>query len=247
LVILLKKRTLHLMWASVLFIGISIGVLNFGLHPNMHIWKKEKIVITDVATDKKIVALTFDDGPDPTFTPIVLDVLEKYDAKATFFVLGVRAEKNPDIIKRMAREGHEVGNHSYSHRNFSKRNSKDDMLMEIKQANDIIYRLSGQKSILFRPPGGYLSDALIDIIRKEKITIAYWSYIQDSKDWKGYKAERIAAHLVKNIKPGQIIILHDGCSNGMQTAKAVNIALDRLTREGWRFVTVSELIDQENK
>lgn len=242
MIILLNKRTLLRICTGVLFIGISLGAINFGLHPNMHLWKQQKVVVTDVPTDKKIVALTFDDGPDPSYTPVVLDVLKKYDAKATFFILGVRAEKHPAIIKRMAREGHEIGNHSYSHRNFGKGDDTKYMLMEIRRANDIIYRLSGQKSVLVRPPGGYLSNALIALIKKEKLTIAYWSYIQDTKDWKGYSAESIAGHLIKNIKPGQIIILHDGCNNGMETARAVNIVLDRLGRDGWHFVTVSELI-----
>lgn len=242
MLILLNKRTFLLMCAGLVFVGISLGAINFGLHPNMHLWKQQKIVITDVPISKKIVALTFDDGPDPSYTPVVLDVLKKYDARATFFILGIRAEKHPDIIKRMAREGHEVGNHSYSHRDFGKKDDTDYMLMEIRRANDIIYRLSGQKSVLFRPPGGYLSNALIDLVKKEKLTIAYWSYIQDTKDWKGSSAESIANHLIKNIKPGQIIILHDGCNNGMETARAVNIVLDKLSRDGWRFVTVSELI-----
>lgn len=244
MVILLKKRTAIIMGAGLLFFGIfGTYAFNFGLHPHMHLWKKQKVVVTDVTTSTKVVALTFDDGPDPVYTPVVLDVLKKYHAKATFFVIGTRAEKNPVLIRRMAREGHEIANHSYTHRNFGKGNNTDTMLKEINQGKDIIYRLSGQKTKLFRPPGGYLSDALIELIKKENITIAYWSYIQDTKDWKGPRAEVIASHLIKNIKPGQIIILHDGCSNGMETARAVNMTVDRLSRDGYKFVTVSELIE----
>lgn len=243
MIVLLDKRKLLLMFAGLLFMGISLGAYNIGLHPNMYLWKKQKIVVTDVATTKKIVAFTFDDGPDQTYTPVLLDILKKYNAHATFFVLGSRAQKYPDIIRKMNQEGHEIGNHSYSHRDFGKGNNTEYMLNEIKQANDIIYHLSGQKPVLFRPPGGYLSDALIDLIKKENITIAYWSYIQDTKDWKGPSAESISNHLIKNIKPGQIIILHDGCSNGMETARAVNLTLDRLSRDGYSFVTVSKLIE----
>ncbi len=241
MIIFTNKRTMLLTCTCLFFIGISLSI-NFGLHPNMHIWKKEKVVITDIDTNQKMVALTFDDGPDPNFTPVLLDVLKKYKARATFFVLGVRSEDQPAIIKRMAREGHEVANHSYSHRDFGKGDNTDHMLKEIRQTNDIIHRLSGQEPVLFRPPGGYLSNALIDLIRKEKMTIAYWSYIQDTKDWQGKRAEVIADHLIKNIKPGQIIILHDGASNGMETVRAVNIMIERLDRDGYRFVTVSELI-----
>jgi peptidoglycan/xylan/chitin deacetylase (PgdA/CDA1 family) len=242
MIILLNKKVVFAMFTGLFLMGVSLGTLNFGLHPHMNLWKKQKVVVTDVATSEKVVAFTFDDGPDPIYTPLVLDVLKKYDAHATFFVLGLRAEKYPEIIKRMAQEGHEIGNHSYSHRNFGKGGNVEYMRKEIERSNAIIYELSGQKDVLFRPPGGYLSDALIDLIKKEHITIAYWSYIQDTKDWKGRSAEKISAHLIKNIKPGQIIILHDGCDSGMATARAVNLTLERLSKEGYRFLTVSELI-----
>lgn len=247
MIIFIHKKAVLLMFTGLIFVGISWGAYNFALHPHMHIWKNQKVVITDVATSEKMVALTFDDGPHPDYTPLILDVLKKYDAKGTFFVLGSRCEKYPDIIKRMAKEGHEVGNHSYSHRNFSKKHSVDTMFEEIHRTDDIILRLAGQKSPLIRPPGGFLSDAFIARIKNEKRTIAYWSYIQDTKDWKGKKAEAIAGHIVKNIKPGQIIILHDGADTGMETARAVNLIADRLTRAGYQLVTVSELIKSGNK
>lgn len=246
MILLIKKKNFHLLFAGIFLFGFSLGTYNLALHPHYEEWKEKKLVINNVKTSQKVVALTFDDGPDPINTPVLLDVLEKHHAQATFFVIGAKVEKNPEILKRIARDGHEIGNHSYTH--FKDKSRKDDYIRyEIRKTNEVIYNLTGQTPRLFRPPGGYLSDALIALTQKENIQIAYWSYIQDVKDWRGAKAESISKHIIENIEPGQIILLHDGSSNGMQTAKAVNILVDKLSQEGYRFITMSKLIKLGNK
>lgn len=232
------------MLSCLFIIGFSISAYKLTLHPNMENWKREKIVITEAHTDQKVLALTFDDGPDPVNTPLVLDFLSKHQAKATFFVLGQYAEKYPQIIKRMADEGHEIGNHSFSHPDFNRENSKS-IQEQIKSTNQIIYSLTGNKPRFFRPPGGYLSYEMVDIVRKEKMLIGYWSYIQDPKDWKGKKAEQIADYIKSHAQPGQIIILHDGGPNGEQTALALDILIPKLKQEGYQFVTLTELLEAE--
>lgn len=247
MIVFVKRRNIiSILFAGICFVGISLGAYIFALHPYMHQWKQQRLVITDVKTSQKVVALTFDDGPDPTNTPVLLDILKKHNVKATFFVLGVRCEKQPLLVKRIAGEGHELGNHSYSHFKDSRRDNAY-FTEEIRKTNTIIHRLTGQTPTLFRPPGGYLSHSLVDLSQKEKVLIAYWSYIQDTKDWRGTKAEKIADHIIKNIKPGQIIILHDGADNGLQSAKAVDIFVDKLSAKGYRFVTMSQLIKLGNK
>lgn len=244
---MLKKKTVGILFTGILFLGVSLGSINLAAHPNMKNWIEKKLVITKVETKEKVVTLTFDDGPDPTNTPVVLQNLKKHNAKATFFVLGSRAEKYPLLLQEMVNNGHEIGNHSYSHANFNNKDN-DFISNEIQKTNDIIYRITMQKPLLFRPPGGYLSYALVDnISQKEKVTIAYWTYQQDSKDWQGGSPESIANHIINNIQPGQIIILHDGCNNGLRTAQAVDIVLNKLCSQGYRFVTMSELIKLENK
>lgn len=242
-ILTIRKRTAGLSLVFILIIMV-LGITNYtlGKHPNMDNWKKEGIIVDKVKTDKKIVALTFDDGPDPQFTPIILDILKNHGAQATFFVIGQKAKTHPQILQRMAAEGHEIGNHSYSHPDFNKLN-KDAQLEEIDKTTAIIKRLTGQNPVLLRPPGGYLSYDLVEMTKKRNLTIAYWTYQQDSKDWRNEtKASAIARHIIKNIRPGQIIILHDGCPNGMATAQAVDMIITQLKEEGYTFVTVSELI-----
>ena len=246
MIVVAQKKTVFLLLAFIFMGGVSASAITLGLHPNMNNWKKEAIVITDVKTDKKVVALTFDDGPDPVNTPLLLDVLKKHDAKATFFLLGIKVEKNPDLVKRMSDEKHELGNHSYSHADFN-RHDDDFVRAEIQRGNAAVKKITGKKPHLFRPPGGYLSYKMVDMIREEKQIIAYWTYQQDSKDWRNIKASRIADHIISNLKPGQIIILHDGTSNGSETVKAVDLLIPRLYEEGYRLVTVSELISMEKR
>lgn len=242
-----RKITFGFMFSGLLFVGLFIGFYNFALHVNMDYWVKNHLVITRVNTKDKVVALTFDDGPDAKSTSAVLKTLAQHNARATFFVVGCKIETQTNLLKKMASDGHEVSNHSYSHKNFNNM-SGDEIRNEIRSTNKLIYKITGQKPVLFRPPGGYLSNELIRITRGEKIKVAYWSWETDSKDWKnGRSARAIADHICNNIAPGQIIILHDGCTNSMNTAAAVDIILTELSKQGYRFVTMTELINLENK
>lgn len=235
------------MFSGILFAGLFIGFYNFALHVNMDYWVKNHLVITRVNTKDKVVALTFDDGPDGAKTAAVLKSLAKYQVHATFFVVGSKAEAQPDLLKKIVHDGHELGNHSYSHKDFNHM-SGAVICNEIRSTSNIITKITGQKPVLFRPPGGYLSNELIRITQAEKVKIAYWSWETDSKDWKDNRSSKeIARHLCSHIAPGQIIILHDGCSNSMATAQAVDLMLAELSKQGYRFVTMTELINLENK
>lgn len=243
----LKRRLRALMFMTLFLGGISYGSFTLALHPNLSVWEKDGNLIRSVTVREKVVALTFDDGPDPLRTPVLLDILRMHQTQATFFVVGSKAQKHPEIIRRMARDGHEIGNHSYSHRNFNHLN-KWQILEEVRRTNQIITELSGQQPDLFRPPGGYLSYEMVDLTVKEGMLVAYWTWQQDSKDWRrGKPAPTIAAHIVEHIRPGQIIILHDAGDNGLQTARAVDIFLADLKQEGYRFVSMGELISRGAK
>lgn len=240
--IVLRKRNIAMLLSAVLFFGVSWSGYHLAMHPAMKKWQQEKILVSQVNTQEKIIALTYDDGPDPVNTPAVLDALKKHNAHATFFVLGKRVTANPEIIKRIKAEGHELGSHGYTHPDYNKY-KKSAIAADITQTSDVLRKITGSDPSWFRPPGGYLSYDMVDICRDQKLTIAYWTYQQDSKDWRnGVGAGQIAGHINRHLEPGQIIVLHDGAPNGLQTARATDLMLDHLEKQGYRVVTMSELI-----
>ncbi|MCX8003011.1 MAG: polysaccharide deacetylase family protein [Anoxybacillus mongoliensis] len=199
-------------------------------------------IVWNVPTDEKMVAITFDDGPDMLYTPDILNILKQYDAKATFFVVGFRAEKYPDIIKRQMDEGHEIANHTYKHLDFRGK-SKQMIEEEIKKSEDVIYNITGKRPTLFRPPLGYYNKRIIDIAKQQGYTVVMWSKHQDTYDWQNPGTNRIVRRVISHIQPGQIILFHDhGSGSRKQTVQALKEILAILKEKGYTFVTVSELL-----
>ncbi|MGE7673271.1 polysaccharide deacetylase family protein [Lysinibacillus sp. NPDC094403] len=202
-------------------------------------------IVWEIKTDEKIVALTFDDGPHRKYTSQILDVLDKFNAKATFFIVGQNAEKNPEVISRMYNEGHELANHTFSH---PLRTNVSNLLNEINQTNDTIQSITGFKPTLFRPVEGQYSDAMIEAIAKEGYKVVMWSWHLDTLDWKSPGTNRIVDTVLNGVKEGNIVLFHDGGGNRHQTVKAMEKIIPELERQGYRFVTVSELLQvQSNK
>lgn len=203
-------------------------------------------ILWDIYTEENVVALTFDDGPHPKYTKEVLDLLVQYEAKATFFVVGEHAEKNYDLIARMYEEQHEIANHTYTH---PFKASVPKLLKEIKQTNDTIFSITGSYPNLFRPVEGQYTDALIDAVSKQGYTVVMWSWHQDTEDWKDPGVKRIVNKVLKGTKKGDVILFHDGGGNRQQTVKALEEILPALKNDGFRFVTVSEMlaIREKNK
>lgn len=224
---------------------LSLSLITIAVHPHLYQWRKEGVVISYVKTDKKAVALTFDDGPQPNITPQLLNILEHHHARATFFVLGIQAEKYPAIVKETHAKGHEIGNHGYSHQ-ISRYRNLHYAIDDIEKTSRIIAEITGHPPMLLRPPGGFLSDDLVNYTRQKHIKIITWSWEQDSKDWGNNSSRQIASHIIKNLRPGQIIILHDGGSRRNEVLEAVDLLLTEMTRQGYKAVTVSELISLAN-
>ncbi|MCM3618940.1 polysaccharide deacetylase family protein [Sutcliffiella horikoshii] len=235
----LLKRSV-LMTLFLLFASILLQVTAFAETKTRSEYEKTGQVLWEVNTQEKIVALTFDDGPHPVYTPILLDILEKYEAKATFFVVGSNVEKNPDIIKNIVMGSHEIGNHTFSH-SYDTTIKPEKMVEEIEKTNNILLLETGNRPRFFRPVGGYFSQDIIDSAVGLKHKVLLWSWHQDPRDWDSKSASDIANHIMKNIHPGDVILLHDGGGNRMQTIEAVEILIPKLQSEGYRFVTVSEL------
>ncbi|MCL6586613.1 MAG: polysaccharide deacetylase family protein [Anoxybacillus sp.] len=199
-------------------------------------------IVWDVPTTKKVVALTFDDGPDVLYTPQILDILKEHHAKATFFVVGFRAENYPDIIQRQIKEGHELANHTYKHLDFRGK-STETITNEIKKTEAILYELTKKRPVLFRPPLGYFNQRVMKAATNEGYTVVMWSREQDTYDWQNPGTQKIVRRVVQHIQPGQIILFHDhGSGSRKQTVQALKEILPVLKEKGYTFVTVSELL-----
>ncbi len=199
-------------------------------------------VIWEVPGEKKLLALTFDDGPDPEDTPKILDMLASFQVKATFFVIGSKASQHPDLLKREMEEGHEIANHTYTHHFFDRRSSAEKIDNEITKTQQVIRDITGKGPKLFRPPGGMFNDAVLRHARKQGLQTIMWSWHQDTKDWSRPGVQFIVKKVLNNVRNGDIILLHDYVSGKSQTIQALEVILPALRKQGYEFVTVSELL-----
>lgn len=219
---------------------IFFMILSYGIMPSVYYRNFSKKIIKRVPKNDKVIALTFDDGPDPKYTPKLLDVLRTNDIKCTFFVLAENAEKYPDIIKRISNEGHYIALHSLKHMNaiFS---LPDQTQKNFSQSINIMNKL-GVKVKFFRPPWGIFNPLTYYYAKAYNLKIVLWSI--HAMDWSRWVTEDyIKKKLTNNIKSGDIILLHDsrGAKNSPnRTIKALKIVLPLLKRKGYRFILVSD-------
>lgn len=186
----------------------------------------------------KLVALTFDDGPNDVVTPQILKILEKYDIKATFFMLAKSAEKYPEIAKLVAEQGHEIANHTISHPNLNEV-KKGRIKKEILQAQAKIEEITGEKPTLFRPPYGEYNKTVLQTAKKSEQKVIMWSV--DTYDWRLKNRKKIVKEIKKQTVPGSIILMHDVHQT---TADSLEAIIKQLQKSGYEFVTVSELLEQ---
>ncbi len=197
-------------------------------------------VIYSCQSNNKNIALTFDDGPHPIHTPEILEILAEYDVKATFFVIGVNLSWCGELIKTEYENGHEIGNHTYSHYMNLKKLSYTEIAKEIDDTEDAIYELIGQKTKILRPPGGIYSDTLTRVSSDKGYDIICWSV--DTRDWAHTPVDEIVKNVLSNVKDGDIILFHDFVAGKSPTPDALREIIPALVDEGYNFVTVSELI-----
>ncbi|MGL5328290.1 MAG: polysaccharide deacetylase family protein [Peptostreptococcaceae bacterium] len=208
----------------------------------------EDIIIKKGNTEEKVVALTFDDGPDEDFTPQILDILKKHEVKATFFVIGEKVEYHPEIVKRELAEGHEIGNHTYTHINVSKR-GYDDINNEISKTQEAIKKVTGEEPKIFRPPYRAISKNMCDIVKNKNMNIVLWSSL-DPRDWSNPGVYYIVNTIDTKVENGNIILLHDYNNlrnSKSQTIQALDSVITNLKSKGYKFVTVSEMIEHLDK
>lgn len=187
----------------------------------------------------KVIALTFDDGPWPKSTEQILDILKKNQIKATFFFIGKHLENFPEIGKKVAEEGHVLGNHTWNHPMASYL-SEDRVKSEVGKTAELIDKLTGMRTPLFRPPGGIQTNGLAKYIEEKKQVVVLWS--SDSFDWRDAQGS-LTDNVLRSATPGGIVLLHDGGGNRSGTVAALPVIIDNLKKQGYKFVTVPELLE----
>src|SRR5438552_6859730 len=200
--------------------------------------EESSITFSSVHVDGPYIAMTFDDGPSATLTPKLLDLLAAHHIKATFFVIGENVAEHPEIVARAAREGHEIGNHSWSHPNFAKM-SEDRVHQQLWRTDDAIKNAIGKRPTLLRPPYGSITEREKRWIHDEfGYEIILWDV--DPLDWKRPGPAVVRSRILKETRPGSIVLSHDIHPG---TIEAMPYTLDELEAKGFKFVTVSELVD----
>jgi peptidoglycan-N-acetylglucosamine deacetylase len=196
-------------------------------------------LITQINTSEKVVALTYDDGPSPYHTNQLLALLERLQVKATFFVVGQKIEENPDIVRCIIEQGHELGNHSYSHPEMIWK-KPGFIKSEIEKTDQLLCQLGVQQEIHFRSPFGIKFLILPYFLNKMKKKNIMWNV--DPQDYQASSPEEISNYVIKNVVPGSIILLHDFERVDSPTIPATELIIEQLQAQGYKFKTVSELI-----
>ncbi len=188
---------------------------------------------------EKNIALTFDDGPHPLFTANILKILADYNIKATFFITGEKAREYSELVQKIISEGHEIGNHSFSHKSMIFR-SIIFVINEIEKTDKVLKDIGVKGEIYFRPPYGRMDAIARMVLRKMRKKIILWD--NGPKDFKCSSSEEIVDKVFKKLKPGSMIVLHDGGGDRSITVQAVEKLVPEILSRGYQFKTVSELI-----
>lgn len=189
-------------------------------------------------TKEKVVALTFDDGPDELMTPKVLDILKKYNIKATFFLIGSKVDKYPHIVKRIVDEGHIVANHTYSHRALFPLSNVENVTQEISRCSNSIYNAVSLCPNLFRPPFGVTNPIIAKSVNSIGLTTIGWS-IRSLDTVQSKTRKHICKRVEKRLHPGAIILLHDRC---LTSDKLLEKIIHSVFKKGYCFISLEELL-----
>lgn len=200
----------------------------------------KELPIYSVETSEKKIALSFDAAWGDEYSIDILDTLDKYNVKSTFFLVGFWVDKYPEHVKEIVRRGHEIGNHSTTHPNMSQL-SLEKILDEINVTGKKIEELTNKKPILFRPPFGDYNDLLIRTLRENGYYTIQWDI--DSLDWKELGVQSVVDRVTRNVRNGSIVLFHN---NAKYIKEYLPIVIERLQESGYEIVPISELIYKEN-
>lgn len=195
---------------------------------------------SSVKITQQALAMTFDDGPHPSLTPKLLDILKERNIKCTFFLIGQQVKMYPDIVRRIIAEGHEIGNHTWTHCSLTSR-SDEQIRNELKKSEDAVYEVAGVRPHLVRPPYGAINSRIKDLMFTEfGYSTIMWSV--DPQDWRRPGVAAVTSRLVNGAHPGAIMLSHD---IHPPTITAMPAMFDQLLAKGYQFVTVSQLLNME--
>ncbi|MHB0975711.1 MAG: polysaccharide deacetylase family protein [Candidatus Aquicultorales bacterium] len=195
-----------------------------------------------VATNKKLVAITFDDGPDPRFTLRILDILKAEKVKATFFVTGKAVRNYPDILRREAAEGHLIGNHTWEHYHLTELSARR-IGEEIDRTGEEIARILGARPVLMRPPYGQMNEAVYREAAKRGYTVALWS--SSFQEMRYPHPLDAAEYIASRVEPGDVILGHDGgLKYHERGVEMLPLLIRELRKKGYRMVRLDELLEE---
>ena len=200
---------------------------------------ENQLVFKSNSNNQNKIAITFDDGPHPRKTKEILDILEKYNVKSTFFVIGVNVKNYPESVDLIASKGHEIGNHTFSH-SILKSKSINDIKRELFETEKILEEHNIPKIELLRPPCGLYDGNLLKVAKDMEYKIVLWTI--DTEDWAHKPSKEIVSNIIKNLHGGDIILFHDYTSGINNTAVALDTIIPELLGRGYELVTVSELL-----
>ncbi len=223
--------------AVLVLLAFCLGTSGSAEEPDTENEKAE--VYRSKENDEMKIALTFDDGPHPYYTAEILDILEKYGVKATFFFVGQNIEYYPDVADKVYLAGHEIGNHTYTHHRVRALDHAE-LLREMNKCDDAIYEIHEYRPKLFRPPEGAFDDDARRTAKYMDYSVILWAV--DTRDWEHPSPDMILRNVMTNVKSGDIILMHDYIGHDSPTPRALGMVIPALLEKGYKFVTVSELI-----
>lgn len=201
---------------------------------------KKELPIYSVDTEEKKISISFDAAWGDEYTKDILDILDKYNVRSTFFLVGFWVDKYPEHVKEIYDRGHDVGNHSSNHPYMSKL-SEEQMTQELNKTGEKIKSITGEKPILFRPPFGDYNDMVISVCRDNGYYAIQWDV--DSLDWKELGVQPVVDRVTRNVKNGSIVLFHN---NAKYISQYLPIVIERLQEQGYEIVPISELIYKDN-
>ncbi|MEW8973951.1 MAG: polysaccharide deacetylase family protein [Tissierellaceae bacterium] len=225
---------------TILIISMLIIIKNKNYSIKSVFSPAKELPIYSVEREDNKIAISFDAAYGDEYTLDILDTLDKYNIKSTFFLVKFWIDKYPHQVEEIHKRGHDIGNHSSTHPNMSQL-SREQMEKEINDTGDAIYEITKKKPFLFRPPYGDYNDALIQVCRENGYYAIQWD--TDSLDWKELGVQPVVDRVVRNVSGGSIVLFHN---NAKYIKEYLPLVIERLLENGYEIVPVSELIHREN-